>query len=298
MTPSQTLHHLLQSPGFLVGPGVYDCLSARIAQRAGFPLLFSSGFGIAAATLGVPDIGLLTATEMLTAAGNIARAVGIPLIADMDTGYGSPLNVIRTVEEAIARDIAGVILEDQQWPKRCGHMAGKSVIALEEHVAKIRAAHHARRRRDALVIVARTDARAPCGLEEALRRGRAYFDAGADLIFVEAPESEDELRRIPQALPGIPLLVNVVEGGRTPPLPFESLAAMGFKLGVLPLSGLFEATQALETCFQEIRRTGATRERAVAFENFKEIVGTADYRALEEQLGTAAADRLSGAETA
>ncbi|MBF0152717.1 MAG: isocitrate lyase/PEP mutase family protein [Magnetococcales bacterium] len=291
MNGCECLRALLERPGFLFGPGVYDCLSAKVAEQSGCELIFSSGFGIAAATLGLPDIGLITGTEMLQAAGHIAAAVRIPLIADMDTGYGNPLNVIRTVTSARQLGVAGVILEDQEWPKRCGHMSGKRIISLEEHVEKIRAAVHAREeggagggaREGDIVIVARTDARAIEGLDAAIRRGQRYREAGADMIFVEAPESAEELRTIAKELAGVPLMVNLVEGGRTPNLPFQELAAMGFKLGVSPLSALFEATAAMQKCFLTMREEGTVGTRAVDFDAFKEIVATERFYALERR---------------
>ncbi|MBF0424846.1 MAG: isocitrate lyase/PEP mutase family protein [Magnetococcales bacterium] len=283
MGASARLRALLARPGFLFGPGVYDCLSARIAEQSGCELLFSSGYGIAAVALGVPDIGLVTGTEMLRAAGNIAAAVRLPLIADMDTGYGNPLNVMRTVTSAARLGIAGVILEDQEWPKRCGHMQGKRVIPCAEHVEKIRAAIHARGEAGDIVIVARTDARAIEGLTAAIERGRRYRAAGADMIFIEAPESAEELQTIASELAGTPLMVNLVEGGRTPNLPFAELAAMGFKLGVSPLSALFEATAAMQRCFRDLLARGVTGPRAVDFAAFREVVGSAHFDALERR---------------
>jgi methylisocitrate lyase len=234
------------------GPGVHDALSARLAEQAGFSMVFSSGYGIAATRLAAPDFGLLTATEMLDAAGAMAAAVSVPLIADMDTGYGNPLNVQRTVRDALARDVAGIILEDQEWPKKCGHFGGKRVIGADDHAAKIRAAAEARGD-SGLVIVARTDARATHGLEEAIRRGRLYREAGADVVFVEAPRSRDELVAVARALEGIPLLANMVEGGRTPTLPAGELEALGFRVGVFPLSGLYSAAAAMRRCFAHLK---------------------------------------------
>lgn len=204
MNRARRLRRLLESPGIIVVPGVYDCLGARLAQRAGFSCLFTTGFGISGSRLGLPDMGYMTATEMLSSVASIAESVDIPLVADIDTGYGNPLNVIRTVRELVRMDVAGFILEDQEWPKKCGHFEGKRVIPAEEQVQKIRAARDAAGRGGA-VIVARTDARGPLGLEEALRRGRAYAEAGADVLFIEAPHSIDELRAIARAFPRVHL---------------------------------------------------------------------------------------------
>ena len=209
---SHRLRRLLAEPGIRVSVGVYDCLSAKLAAQQGFELVFTSGFGMAATTLGMPDFGLLTATEMLDRVRHIVRAVDVPVVADLDTGYGNPLNVIRTVREAVEDGVAGILLEDQEWPKKCGHFDGKRVIPTAEHVEKIRAAVHARGESE-LVIIGRTDARAELGLEEAIQRGRAYRAAGADVIFIEAPQAESELETIARAFPDVPLFANLIEGG-------------------------------------------------------------------------------------
>ena len=282
---SPRLRELLIEPGVQVLPGVYDCLSARLAEQAGFPALFTSGFGLSASLLGGPDYGLLTASEVLTASASLARSVSVPIVADLDTGYGGTLNVYRTVESAVTAGIAGIILEDQLWPKRCGHFGGKRVISAEEHCEKIRAAAEARGD-SGMVIIGRTDARAVEGLDRAIARGRDYFEAGADVIFVEAPESLDELREIPRALSGIPTFANMIEGGRTPLLPAEELAEMGFKIVVYPLSGLFAATSAMQSAFRFLRAHGTTQgfPADVRFSDFKEIIGLSRWEQLERKL--------------
>ncbi len=287
MNNCNLLRKRLAEPGIILSPGVYDCLSAKIAERTGFELVFTSGFGISGSVLGYPDYGLLTATEMLNAAGNISKSVEIPLIADIDTGYGNPINVIRTIRNVIGLGIAGVILEDQEWPKRCGHLEGKRIIAMEEHVEKIRAARFASGE-SGLVIVARTDARAELGLEEAIRRGKAYYEAGADAIFIEAPQTEEELKEIPSALPDIPLLANMIEGGNTPCVSAQDLEKLGFKLGVFALSGLFAATKAIEDCFGFLKENGTTSgfENTSSFKDYKEIIDMKKYQALEEKFVT------------
>ncbi len=284
MNKGNLLRKRLAEPGMILSPGVYDCLSAKIAERTGFQVVFSSGFGISGSVLGYPDYGLLTATEMLNAAGNISKSVDIPLIADIDTGYGNPLNVIRTIKDAIGLGIAGVILEDQEWPKRCGHLEGKRVITMEEHVEKIRAARFASGE-SGLVIVARTDARAEFGMEEAVRRGKAYFEAGADVIFIEAPQTEEELKEIPSSLPDIPLLANMIEGGKTPCLNTQDLEKLGYKLGVFALSGLFAATKAIEDCFGFLKENGTTSglENTSSFQDYKDIINIKKYQELEER---------------
>jgi len=282
MNKCNLLRKRLSEPDIILSPGVYDCLSAKIAERTGFEVIFTSGFGISGSVLGYPDYGLLTATEMLNAAGNISKSVDIPLIADIDTGYGNPLNVVRTIKEVIDLGIAGVILEDQEWPKRCGHLEGKRIIAMEEHVEKIRAARFASGE-SGLVIVARTDAREELGLEEAIRRGKAYYEAGADVIFIEAPKTVEELREIPSELPDVPLLANMIEGGKSPCLSVQDLEKLGFKLGVFALSGLFAATKAIEDCFGFLKENGTTSgfENTSSFKDYKEIINIKKYQELE-----------------
>ena len=184
MTKNERLRTRLAEPEILVLPGIYDCIGAKLVEKAGFGFVFTSGYGISGSMLGRPDFGFLTATEMLRSASHIAEAVEIPVIADIDTGYGNPLNVFRTVTEAVRAGVAGIILEDQEWPKRCGHFEGKRIISMAEHVEKIHAAVEAGKK-SGLLIIGRTDARATDGLDEAIRRGRAYFEAGAEVVFVE-----------------------------------------------------------------------------------------------------------------
>src|ERR671919_79134 len=231
MTGAQRIRDLVSERAVLM-PGVYDALTARIAARVGFDIVFISGYSVSAARLGEPDFGFLTQTEMADAARSVCRVSDAPVIVDADTGYGNPLNVIRTVGELQDAGAAGVFLEDQVWPKKCGHMAGKQVVGVEEHAAKLRAACDARGERD-LFVVARTDARQPLGLEA----------AGADALFVEAPLSVGELERIADALPG-PLVANMIERGVTPQLTRTELEELGFNLIVCPLAALFAAARA------------------------------------------------------
>ncbi|WP_017746300.1 isocitrate lyase/phosphoenolpyruvate mutase family protein [Scytonema hofmannii] len=278
------LRQLLERPEILVIPGVYDCLGAKLAEQVGFEVLATSGFGIAASTLGLPDYGFLTATEALYTVGRIAQSVTIPLIADMDTGYGNALNVIRTVKDAVQQGIAGVILEDQEWPKKCGHFEGKRVVPMNEHAGKIQAAVQARGD-SGLVIIARTDARAPLGLEEAIHRGRAYIDAGADALFVEAPQSVEELQSIASAFPGVPLVANILEGGKTPQLSASELQQMGFKIVFFPVSALLAVTKVMTACFHQLKEQGTTAnfQDMVSFKDFQELIGIPKYRQLEQQ---------------
>ncbi|HTO06296.1 MAG TPA: isocitrate lyase/PEP mutase family protein [Myxococcota bacterium] len=267
--------------------GVWDALSARLAERAGFELLFLSGFALAGTQLGEPDFGLLTQTETLQAARRIVEAVRTPLIVDGDTGHGGPLNVQRLVRELVRLGAAGVLLEDQVWPKRCGHMRDKQVIPAEEHVQKLRAAVDARGAAK-LMILGRTDARGPIGLDEAIRRGRMYREAGADIIFVEAPTSREELARIGREVPG-PLMANMVEGGVTPILPLDELRALGFEYVVYPLTGLLGAARALERAFRELAAKGTSRnddEARMSFAEFTELVGLSEKYAAAERYKT------------
>src|SRR4051812_2830241 len=223
------LRELLDAGGPVVAPGAYDGLSARLVERAGFPAVYMTGFGASASLLGRPDVGLLSFAEMADHARRLVQAVGVPVIADADDGYGNPLNVMRTVREFEAAGVAALHIEDQVAPKRCGHMDGKEVIDASEMVEKVRAAVEARRS-PALVIIARTDARAVEGLDRALERARRYRDAGADMLFVEAPESEEEVAAVAEAFPDTPLLFNWVDGGRTPPLGLDRLSELRLAL--------------------------------------------------------------------
>ncbi len=284
MTPGHQLRQILEQPGILTLPGVYDCIGAKIAERVGFSAVFTSGFGISGSTLGRPDYGFLTATEMLYSVGRITQSIDIPLVADIDTGYGNPLNVIRTVTEAVNLGVAGVILEDQEWPKKCGHFEGKRVIPMAEQVEKIKAAVRARGD-SGLVIIGRTDALAPLGLDEAIKRGRAYFEAGADVVFVEAPQSVEDLKAIAAAFPDAPLFANAIEGGKTPILSAQELEELGYKILVYALSGLFAATKAMMNCFQELKDKSTTSglKELVNFQEFEEIVDVAKYRHWEQE---------------
>jgi methylisocitrate lyase len=250
----------------MVLPGVYDLLSAKIAERAGFPAVVLTGYGVSASYLGEPDFGILTQTEVLDVARRVTAAVGIGVIVDGDTGYGGPLNVQRLVRELVAMGARGVILEDQRWPKRCGHMRDKAVIEAEEHAAKIRAAVDARGEAR-FMITARTDALETHGLEEAIRRALLYKEAGADVLFVEGPRSKAEMAEIGRRLPP-PLAVNLIEGGRTPICSLEELAEMGFFSVGFVLSGLYAAAQALERTFNELRRQGTTAHLGDALMSF------------------------------
>lgn len=258
----------------MVVPGVYDALSAKIAERAGFPAVVLTGYAVSATYLGEPDFGILTQSEMLDVARRVTRSVGIGVIVDGDTGYGGPANVQKLVRELISIGARGLILEDQTWPKRCGHMRDKGVIPGEEHAAKIRAARDARG--DArLIITGRTDALEVHGMDEAIGRALMYKEAGADVLFVEGPRDREELAEIGRRLPP-PLAVNLIEGGRTPICSLEVLAEMGFFSVGFVLSGLYAAAAALERTFGELRHSGTTDAIAndlMHFDDFNELMG-------------------------
>jgi 2-methylisocitrate lyase-like PEP mutase family enzyme len=275
---------LVQEGRLMVVPGVFDVLSARIAERAGFPAVVLTGYGLAASHLGEPDFGLLTQTEVLDVARRVTLATDVGVIVDGDTGYGGPLNVQRLVRELVAMGARGVILEDQRWPKRCGHMRGKEVIDAGEHAAKIRAAVEARGE-GTFVVTARTDALETHGIDEAIRRARLYKEAGATVLFVEGPRTLEDLRRIGGELPP-PLAVNLIEGGVTPLCSLEELAELGFFSVGFVLSGLYAAARALEETYREIRRAGSTdalRERMLDFETFNDLIGVEQRYADDER---------------
>jgi 2,3-dimethylmalate lyase len=279
------LRELLAGSDVVLAPGAYDALSARLAEQAGFDVVYMTGFGASASLLGRPDIGLLSFGEMAGQARRLVQAIGVPLIADADDGYGNPLNVLRTVREYEAAGAAAVQIEDQVTPKRCGHMEGKAVIAAGEMVEKVRAAVEARRSPD-LVVIARTDARAVEGLDAALDRAARYRDAGADVLFVEAPESEREVERVADAFPGTPLLFNGVEGGRTPSLELDRLRELGFRIVLFPLTALFAATRAVQEALAAIRAHPTPGgEGALPFSAFTDVVGLPAVQELEDRFG-------------
>jgi carboxyvinyl-carboxyphosphonate phosphorylmutase len=276
-----TLRELLDGPEPVIAPGAYDALSARLVEQAGFGAVYMTGFGASASLLGRPDVGLLSFGEMVDHARRLVQAVGVPVIADADDGYGNPLNVLRTVREYEAAGVAALHLEDQVSPKRCGHLEGKDVIPAGEMVEKVRAAVEARTS-DELVIIARTDARAVEGLDAALERARLYREAGADVLFVEAPESEDEVAAVAQAFPDTPLLFNAIEGGRTPLLELDRLHELGFRLILWPLTALFAAAQAVQEALARLHAQGAPAgDGALPFEAFTDAVGLPEVQRLE-----------------
>ncbi|HEV8672499.1 MAG TPA: oxaloacetate decarboxylase [Methylomirabilota bacterium] len=286
--PTTHLRRLLARPRLLLAPGAYDPLSARVVEEAGFEAVYVTGSGVSVGHLGLPDLGLATMTEMVDQIRRIAAAVRLPVIADADTGYGNALNVRRTVREYEAAGAAALHLEDQEFPKRCGHLEGKRVIPAETMVTRIRAAGEARRDPD-FVIIARTDARAVLGLDEALRRAAAYREAGADVLFVEAPVGEAEVEAVARALAGVPLLLNLGGGGKTPMLPARRLEALGFRVAIYPGDLQKAAIRAMGDVARALAVEGTTAacaERMVSFEERFELVGLARYRELEARYRT------------
>ena len=283
MSKSKKLRTLLKDNKSVVVPGVHDPMSAKIFQDAGFPVLFTGGFSLSASTLGVPDIGLLTMSENIERVRRVTNTIDIHLNADMDTGYGSPLNVIRTVQECVNSGVAGIILEDQSWPKKCGHMEGKSVISNEEHVEKIKAAVHARGDSE-LVIIARTDSRATHSLEEAIRRGKNLEESGADVIFIEAPQTEEEIRTIGKEIK-LPMLINLIEGGKTPNLPISDLEELGFRLILYPLTSIFATAYSMQKLASHVRSEKTTRgyDEILTFSEFENVVDLQKYKDLDSK---------------
>jgi len=280
-TPATKLRELLDAPGLISMPCCFDALSARLIERAGFPLTFMSGFAVSATRLAQPDTGLISYGEMLDQGRNLCSAVSIPVIGDADTGYGNPLNVKRTVAGYAAAGFACAMIEDQQAPKRCGHTRGKAVVARNEAFDRIRAAVEARDEGADILVMARTDARASEGLDEALLRARTFADLGADLLFVEAPASEAEMKRICDEVPGHQM-ANMVEDGDTPILPPERLEELGYKIAAYPLTLLSAATRAMNDALHALAR-GAAPPGLLPFEELRDVVGFDDYDAALER---------------
>ncbi|MBI2461700.1 MAG: isocitrate lyase/PEP mutase family protein [Candidatus Rokubacteria bacterium] len=287
MERRRKLRELVNRKAGLVIPGAYDCVSARLVERAGFPAVYMTGYGTSASRLGLPDLGFAGLAEMVENARQMAEGVGIPLIADADTGYGNPLQVRRTVRAYEAAGVAALHLEDQVAPKRCGHLAGKEVIPVEEMVQKLRAAVEARQDPD-LLLIARTDAIAAIGFEEALRRGERYAEAGADVLFIEAPVSAAEIETIAKSFE-VPLLFNYAAGGRSPLLPFSRLRELGYAIILLPVDTLFVAARAMADYLAALAggdQAPADRERLMAFSEFNALIGVPEMTALEQRYRT------------
>jgi len=284
MKKTTQLKQLFQSGKLIVAPGAHDALTAKIIGKVGFDAVYMTGYGQAASHLGMPDVGLLTMTEMVARAAAIVEAAGIPVIADADTGFGNAINVMRTVREYEKAGVAVIQLEDQLMPKKCGHMLGRQVIPKEEMVGKIKAAVDARWDPD-FMIMARTDARTVHGIEEALERGVAYQEAGADIIFIESPESVEEMKKINETI-SVYTLANMVEGGRTPMLPNDELAALGYNLVIYPTASTYTTTKAMLTLMTRLKEEGTTANMIsdmVPFSEFNDLIGLPIIREAEQK---------------
>lgn len=288
MRRTSRFRQLMAAPEILVMPCCHDGLSARVLEHAGFEAIAAAGFGLSGSLLGAPDIGLLDGSELLTQYRRICEAVALPVFVDLDTGFGDLNNVIRAVRACEDAGVAALFLEDQTFPKRCGHMAGKQVVAVEEYLPKLRAALAARRDPD-LVITARTDAAAVLGLEEALRRARLYAEAGADMVFVEAVENMESMRRVNELLArsGTASMANLIEGGRTPLLDAAELQRLGYAVVAHPCGSVFTAVRALQDWASHLRRHGSAagfRDRMVDFAGYQAVVGLESIRRRQAEL--------------
>ena len=283
-TGAVKLRQLIKSRGIIVAPGAFDAISALVVEKAGFPCVYLSGANNATAMLGVPDIGLVTLTEILTTANNVVSVIDLPVIVDADQGYGNPINTMRAIRELERAGAAAIQLEDQPFPKRCGHFDDKTVVSCDEMVMKIRAAIEARRNPDT-VLIARTDARTPLGLNEAMHRAVKYAEAGADIIFVESPRTLDELARIAKEVPA-PTLANMVEGGKTPFLKPEQLEQLGFKIAIYPASTMRASMRAMRRVLRELAEKGTTEalwDDMADWNERQEIVNLSMYKELEHK---------------
>ena len=276
------LSSMIKSKKPLVIPGVYDAIGAKIAENVGFDAMFQTGYGTSATLFGMPDYGFIGATETVDNARRISNAISVPLIVDSDTGYGNALSVWKLVKELEAAGAAGIFLEDQKWPKRCGHMQGKDVISQEEYTEKLGAAIDARENKD-FIIVARTDSRATEGLDKAIERGLENKKTGADAVFIEAPKSLGEMKRIGKEIKA-PLVANMIEGGATPINSAETLSKIGFNIILYPLSVLFANTFATMNILEELKNTGTTskyKQKVVDFDQFNNLVELDKFKKME-----------------
>lgn len=279
------LRALLEKDEIILAPGAYDVLSAKMIESTGFDMVYITGYGTSASRLGYPDVGLITMAEMIDTAAKISEAVNLPVVGDADTGYGNPINVIRTVQSYENAGLAAIQLEDQMFPKKCGHMAGKHVVPTNEMVAKLKAASDAKRSKD-FAIIARTDAIAVEGIDSAISRAKAYSKAGANLIFVEAPEKLEHINKIAEELRGLPLVFNWAEGGKTPPVDIGVLQKLGFKIVIFPVSALLSASKAIKDVLESIKKNGTplnVMNRLMSFEDFVNFVGLPEVYELEKK---------------
>lgn len=279
------LRKLLQENQPIIAPGAYDAFSAMMIEKAGFSAVYMTGYGISASLLGKPDIGLISLKEMAQQAENIASAINVPLIADADNGYGNELNVARTVEMYERAGVAAIQIEDQVSPKKCGHMSNKSIVPFKEAVQKVRAAVRARSNPDT-IIIARTDARGVVGVEEALKRCKAFAEEGADVLFFEAPRTEEEIRLVAEELKGQVLLANMVEGGATPIIPSEELYKLGYKIIIYPITAFLNAAWAMQRGLNSLKEKGYSTPKDTVFTwgELTELIGLSKYNRLAEEL--------------
>lgn len=287
MNQAAKMRELLKSKKMVVAPGAHDGMTAKIIGRLGFDAVYMTGYGQSASHLGQPDVGLMTMSEMVARASSIVEAAGVPVIADADTGFGNAVNVMRTVREYEKAGVAVIQLEDQVMPKKCGHMIGREIIAMDEMVGKIKAAVDTRMNPD-FMIMARTDARTIMGIEEAIKRGQAYKEAGADIIFIESPESVEEMKMITTQIDGY-TLANMVEGGRTPLLKNQELEALGFNLTIYPTASIYVATKAMVDLWTALKNDDTTAnvmDKMVTFAEFNDLIGLDAIREIERNYAT------------
>lgn len=287
MNNGKIMRDLFAQKKLVVAPGAHDALTAAIIGKLGFDAVYMTGYGQSASHLGKPDVGLMTMTEMVTRAANMVEAAGVPVIADADTGFGNAVNVMRTVREYEKAGVAVIQLEDQVMPKKCGHMIGRQVVELEEMVGKIKAAVDARVNPD-FMIMARTDARTTKGIEAAIERGLAFKEAGADIVFIESPESEEEMKLINEKIPGL-TLANMVEGGRTPMFTNDKLEEFGYNLVIYPTASTYVTTKAMVDLWEGLKRDGTTEtmmDTMIPFEQFNELIGLPRIREIESNYAT------------
>ncbi len=285
-TSAAAIRRLLAGGVTVNMPGVYDALTTRLATRAGFDVLFVSGYSVSASRLGAPDFGYLTQTEIADSARGICANTSLPVIVDADTGYGNPLSCIRTADMLHASGAAGIFLEDQVWPKKCGHFAGKKVVEADEWLGKLKAVLDQRSRGVDLFLVARTDALSTRGIDDAIDRAKRARDLGVDAIFVEAPPDIDSLERVAAEVEGVVRVANMIEGGKTPLLSDAELHELGYDLIVTPLTPLFAATKAVQDVLEVLRREGTVRdhpEMMVSFTEFEPVVDLDGHKALEDR---------------
>lgn len=283
---AKKLRERLKDDRILIAPGAHDVLTAKIIERVGFEAVYMTGYGTSASMLGMPDVGLLTLTEMARRASNIVEAVNIPVIADADTGYGNAVNVMRTVREYEKVGVACIQLEDQVAPKKCGHMLGREIISAEEMVGKIKAACDARR--GDTLIMARTDARTNYGIEEALERGRLYEEAGADILFIESVETIEEMKMVTSSF-NVPVLANMLEHGRTPLLSRDELEEIGYDLAIFCVASTYVAAKAVMDLMIHLKETGRTNDymdKMITFEEFNKLIGLPEIREIERKYAT------------